>query len=77
MYFNDNLKSYHSFTLIIKNEMKKSKVIETINDFPQEFELEEFIEKLLFIDKVELGIVDLKNEKTIKHEDVKNSIKKW
>jgi hypothetical protein len=33
--------------------MKREKAIETIREFPQEFELEELFERLLFVDKVE------------------------
>jgi len=40
--------------------MKKERVIETIKDFPTEFEVEELIEKLIFIDKVEKGLKQVK-----------------
>lgn len=33
--------------------MKRDKVIESIKELPQEFELEALIERLIFIDKVE------------------------
>ena len=32
--------------------MKKDKVLETVNDLPQEFELELLIQKLIFIDSI-------------------------
>lgn len=38
--------------------VKKYKVIETLNHLPEEFDVEELVEKLLFIEKVEEGIRD-------------------
>jgi hypothetical protein len=57
--------------------MKRDKAIETIKEFPQEFELEELIEKLVFVEKVEKGLQQLDNGKTIAHDQVKDIIKKW
>ena len=36
--------------------MKKAKVLETLESFPDEFSAEKLIEKLIFIEKVEEGI---------------------
>lgn len=38
--------------------MKKYKVIETLDYLPDEFDVEELVEKLLFVEKVEKGIQD-------------------
>lgn len=57
--------------------MKKEKAIETVNEFPQEFELEELMERLVFADKVEKGLQQLNERKTITHDRVKEITKKW
>ncbi len=57
--------------------MKREKAIETIKEFPQEFELEDLIERLVFVEKVEKGILRLDEGKTTSHEKVKELIKKW
>jgi predicted transcriptional regulator len=58
--------------------MKKSKVIQTLEDFPEEFNTEELIEKLLFIEKVEKGLKDISEGKTIPMEEVKRRFEsKW
>ncbi len=57
--------------------MTKDKVIETVNDLPQEFDLDEFIERLIFIDKVEKGLQQLDDEETKTHEEAKRIIKSW
>jgi predicted transcriptional regulator len=57
--------------------MKREKVIETLNELPKEFELEEFMEKLVFVEKVEEGLAQIKKGKTITHIEMKEMVKKW
>ena len=52
--------------------MKRDKAIHIIKEMPQEFELEELLEKLIFIDKVEGGLYQLASNKVVTHETVKN-----
>jgi len=48
-----------------------------IKELPQEFELEELMEKLIFVEKVELGLKQLDDGKTVDHAQVKEMVKKW
>ncbi|MEO5910870.1 MAG: hypothetical protein ABIP95_08275 [Pelobium sp.] len=57
--------------------MKKSNAMEAINEMPNDFDLELLIEKLVFIEKVEAGFIQLDEGKTQPHEEVKELIKKW
>ena len=57
--------------------MRRDKVLEAVKEFPQEFDLEELIEKLVFMEKVEKGIAQLDEGKTVSHEQVKEITKKW
>ncbi len=57
--------------------MKRDKVIESIKELPQEFELETLIERLIFIDKVEQGLKQIEDGKIISHEQVIEIAKKW
>jgi len=57
--------------------MKREKVIEAVNDMPQEFELELLMEKLIFVEKVEKGLKQLEEGKTVLHAEVKEMTKKW
>ena len=57
--------------------MKKDKVLDTVNELPNEFELDELFEKLVFVEKVEKGLKQLKKGKTLSHEKVKQMSKKW
>lgn len=58
--------------------MNKNRVIETLESLPDEFEKEALIEKLLFIEKVEKGIKDVREGKTISLQAAKNRFEiKW
>ncbi|RTQ52199.1 hypothetical protein EJV47_04005 [Hymenobacter gummosus] len=57
--------------------MTKDKVLETVNALPAEFELEELIERLIFIEKVEAGAAALDRGDAVSHEDVKKLVQSW
>ena len=57
--------------------MKRDKAIETVQELPNEFDLEELMEKLVFVEKVEKGLKQLDEGKTVTHETVKEITKKW
>jgi len=51
--------------------MKKNSVIEILNSFDEEFSIEEFIQKLLFVEKIQKGLKDVQDGKVIDYEIVK------
>jgi hypothetical protein len=55
--------------------MKRDKAIDAVKELPKEFELEELIERLVFVEKVELGLTQLKKGKTVSHSKVKEMMK--
>ena len=55
----------------------KEKLQNYINDFPEEMSIDEVIEKLIFIDKLETRIRESKNNEVIDEDEVKNDIEKW
>jgi hypothetical protein len=58
--------------------MKRETAIHTINELPKEFQLEDLVEKLFFIEKVQKGLAQAKKEKPVKHEKVIDHFrKKW
>ena len=57
--------------------MKREQALNTINELPREFEVDELLERLVFIDKVQHGMNQVKAKKTISHEKVKKLVKKW
>ena len=57
--------------------MKKSTVIQTLNELPQRFDLDEFLERLLVIEKIDEALEEAKSGKTVSHEKVKKMLAKW
>ena len=58
--------------------MKKTKVIETLDKLPDEYSTKELMDKLLFIEKVEQGLMDVEEGRVISLDEARKSIdKKW
>ena len=57
--------------------MTKEAAIKVFNDLPDEFELDELLEKLIFIAKVEKGLKQIEEGKTITLEEAIKQSKKW
>lgn len=51
--------------------MKKALVIETLSSFDDEFDAEKLIERLLFVEKVEKGLEDVKEGRVVDYNTVK------
>lgn len=56
--------------------MNREKVIATVNEMPQDFDLEILMERLIFMEKVEKGLQQLDSGNTIPNQGVKQSLKK-
>jgi hypothetical protein len=57
--------------------MTKEKAIGTIKDLPEKFDVEELIERLIFIQQVEEGLEQSKKRQVVSFEDAKNRMNKW
>lgn len=57
--------------------MKRAKVLDTVKELPEEFDLEDLLERLVFIEKVEQGLGQIKKKETVSHSKVKEMVKKW
>ena len=53
------------------NNMKREKVLEALKELPKEFELDVLLEKLVFVEKVNKGLSQIKKGETLTHEKVK------
>ena len=57
--------------------MRKSTVIESINKLPDEFSIDEVIERLIIIEKIEKGRQEVKDGKVNTEEQAKAKLSKW
>ena len=57
--------------------MTKNQVVDSLKSFPEKFSVEQLIEKLIFIEKVEEGLSQSKNNETVSMEKAKKRLHKW
>lgn len=57
--------------------LTKKKVIESINGLPANFSSEELIDRILLLDKIQAGMKQSKEGKTITLKQAESKLKKW
>ncbi len=57
--------------------LTKEKVNRTINNLPDKFTIDELIDKLIFMEKIEEGLQQSEEGKVVSNEDLKVIIDKW
>lgn len=57
--------------------MKKAQLIEQIQDFPEEFSLDDLIERLLVLEKIEEGQQQVREGKVYLEKEAKKKLEKW
>jgi len=55
----------------------KEKLLAQIESFPENISIDELIDRLIFIEKLENRILESENEETISEEELKTIISKW
>jgi hypothetical protein len=55
----------------------KTKLKETLEKFPEEFSIDDLIEKLIIIDKIETGRKQSANGEVISENELERDIEKW
>ena len=57
--------------------MQKSTILHTLNELPNKFNLDDFLERLIVIEKIDEGMKEAKAGKTVSHDKVKKMVAKW
>ena len=57
--------------------MKKTTLVESLENLPEEFSLEDIIERLIILDKLEDGRKQYEEGKIFTHDHVKQKLEKW
>lgn len=57
--------------------IKKNQLKETIESFPEEFTLEELVDRLILLDKIEKGNRDSLEGNTLSEVELEEEMKKW
>jgi len=57
--------------------LRKEKLLESISDFPSEFSIDDLVERLIFVQKVETGIAQGERSETLTTGQLKGKLAKW
>jgi len=57
--------------------LTKDNVIKTISNFPENFTLDELVDKLIFMDKVESGLEQSMANEVLSQEEARNRLSRW
>jgi len=57
--------------------LQKSTVIKTIANLPDQFSIDELVDKMILLDKIEKGINQADSNQVISDEELEREIKKW
>ena len=57
--------------------LTKTKLIETLDKFPERFTVDELIDKIILIDKIERGNQQSEQGETISEEELDKEMQKW
>ena len=55
----------------------KEKLIETINSMPETFSVDDLIERIMFLEKIEKGLEQSEKNMGTPHADVKRKFEEW
>lgn len=55
----------------------KEKVLETIRSLPDEFSLDELVDRLILLEKINTGLQEVGEGKIVSQEEAKERMKKW
>ena len=57
--------------------MTKSQVLNSVGSLPEQFSIDELIDRLLFVDKIETGLTQSKTGRVNSEEEAKQKLSKW
>ena len=57
--------------------LTKEKIIKSIENMPDKFSIEEVIERLVLLQKIEIGLEQSDNEETYSTEEARKNLEKW
>lgn len=57
--------------------LTKEKVLQTMQDLPHEFSLEDIVERLILLEKIELGLLQVEEGKVYTTPEAKEKLRKW
>ena len=57
--------------------LTKERVLEVITDLPDKFSIDDLVERLIILDKIERGLLEVQVGKVVSQEEAKEKMSKW
>ncbi|TAH00386.1 MAG: hypothetical protein EAZ15_09105 [Sphingobacteriales bacterium] len=57
--------------------MKKAALIETLKNMPEEFSADELMERIVLLQKIDLGLLQIKEGNVLSQEAAEKKLDKW
>ncbi|UXE65809.1 MAG: hypothetical protein KA713_15255 [Chryseotalea sp. WA131a] len=57
--------------------LSKEKLIETIKDLPDSFSIEDLFERIILLQKIEIGLEQSKSGQVLSTDEARKKLKKW
>lgn len=57
--------------------LTKEKIIKLVENMPEKFSIEEIIERIVLLQKIEIGLEQSENGETYSTEELRKELKKW
>ncbi|MBS1502447.1 MAG: hypothetical protein JST32_10325 [Bacteroidetes bacterium] len=57
--------------------LTRDEVLKSVNELPREFTFEEVLDRLLLLDKIDIGLEQSKKGKVISTDEAKEKLSKW
>jgi predicted transcriptional regulator len=57
--------------------LTREDVLKTIDDLPKEFSLDEIIDRLILLEKIDAGLLQSYNGETVSTDEAKAQLSKW
>ena len=57
--------------------ISREKVLEAIKNMPEEFSIDDLMDKLLLLNKIEIGLEQVKKGETYSSEEARKMIREW
>jgi hypothetical protein len=57
--------------------LTKEEVLKTVNDLPGEFSFEDILDRLMLLNKIDIGIEQSNNGETLSTTEAEESLAKW
>ena len=57
--------------------LSKEKILQTVNELPEQFSIEDLFERIILLQKIELGLEQSKSGRVLSTGQARERLKKW